>query len=173
MLNHLPVIGAWFGLAFLVIALIRKNTTLLDSALGILIFSALICIPTLLTGDPAEDMVRHMPGVTRQIIHAHEEAAELTFWVMELVGALALVGVVMRMRGVVPPTWYRWLLLLGALAVSGLMLWTSNLGGQVRHTEIRSAETAIPAPGENGAPGNGASGGASGGEAPERGGDGD
>jgi hypothetical protein len=90
--------------------------------------------------------------VTRAYIHEHEEAAEFAFTIAEIVGAVALVGLVLRLRRKVLPVWFRWGMLILALFVSVIMLRTANLGGQIRHTEIRGADSlaspAVPPPPE-------------------------
>lgn len=151
-LNHLPVIGSWFGLAFLVVAMIRRNDTLMSSALLIFIFTALIAIPTLLTGDPAEHLIRDLPGVTRAYIHVHEEAAQMAFLVLEILGVIAIVGLIMHKRGMRLPWWLKALLLIGALMGSAAMVRVAELGGEIRHTEIRGSDT-VAAPSQMPPPG--------------------
>lgn len=152
MFNHLPVIGSWFGAAFLLVAVVRRNDTLFNSGLVILLFSALVAIIVDISGDHAIPYVRTQPGVTRAYIHEHEEAAEFAFTIAEIVGAVALVGLVLRLRRKVLPVWFRWGMLVLALFVSVIMLRTANLGGQIRHTEIRGADSlaspAVPPPPE-------------------------
>ena len=52
-------------------------------------------------------------------------------------GVGALAGLIVFRRGKTVPAWFGSLIVAAALIVSGLMAWTANLGGQVRHSEIR------------------------------------
>ena len=81
MLNHIPVLGMAFGLALVSLALLRKSEELKRISLGFLIVIALLAIPAYLTGEPAEELVENLPGVSKSSIEQHEEAArdEATF----------------------------------------------------------------------------------------------
>jgi anti-sigma factor RsiW len=138
MLNHAPILGTLFGLGLLGFGLWRKSMDNQKAALGILVLAALLAVPVFLTGEPAEDAVENLPGVSRPTIEAHEEAATWAFVGTGLVGVSALGG-----ADRLSP---RQTAVLGtSLLVGGLMAWTANLGGQVRHSEIR-ANASIPAP---------------------------
>ena len=101
---------------------------------------ALVAIPVFLTGEPAEESVENLPGVSEAIIGQHEEAAELAFWVMEALGVFSLFAFFIKGEGgrkaVVGATFAL------SLATFGLMAYTGYLGGQIRHTEIRSGAAA-------------------------------
>ncbi|HEX9084042.1 MAG TPA: hypothetical protein VF836_04835 [Gemmatimonadaceae bacterium] len=47
-------------------------------------------------------------------------------------------------NGAKPPRWIALAGLVGTLALSTLMGWTANLGGQIRHTEIQGASNQQP-----------------------------
>lgn len=119
-LNQLPVLGPNFGLALLLYGVLSKSNKLSKTALGVFVIIALLAVPAYLTGEPVEDGVDAIPGVAKPITEQHEEFA-----------AAASTGVIV----------------LGAasLIVSGLMGWTANPGGQIRHTEIRSNTSATHA----------------------------
>ncbi|MBD3218516.1 MAG: hypothetical protein GF310_09595 [candidate division Zixibacteria bacterium] len=98
---------------------------------------ALFSIPAYLTGEPAEEEIEHLPGVSEQMAHEHEEAAELAFIASLIMGALALISlIVWKMRSEMP-TWIVIITLISVLGTSGLMIWTANLGGKVRRPELR------------------------------------
>lgn len=137
MLNHVPVLGIVFGLGLLAFALWRKNDAIQQVALGVFVIAAIAVVPVYLTGEPAEDAVKTLPGVSDPVIEQHEEAA-----VIGLVGTLALgivaqAGLVVFRRGRTIPRGFGFCMLLASMVVGGLMVRTASLGGQVRHTEIR------------------------------------
>lgn len=138
LLNHIPVLGTVFGLGLFAFGLWRKSQELKRAALGVFVIVALLTVPVYLTGEPAEETVESLPGVSKAIIEQHDGAATYAFTGVIITGAAALGGLIFFRRGKLLPVWYGSLILAGSLIVSGLMAWTANLGGQIRHTEIRS-----------------------------------
>lgn len=136
-LNHIPVLGTAFGLGLLLFALWRKSDELKKAAFGTLVLIALLAVPAYLTGEPAEGGVKGLAGVVKSDIEHHEEAATIAFVGVLVLGVGALAGCIVFRRGKTIPGWFSSLIVAAALIVSGLMAWTANLGGQVRHSEIR------------------------------------
>jgi uncharacterized membrane protein len=137
LLNHLPVIGTIFGLLLLLFALLRKSEEGKRIALGFFVFAALAAVPTYLTGEPAEEVAERLPGVTHALIEGHEEAALFALIASGLTGLISLIGLFLSRRTAKLPQWLVIAPLALALVTSGLLGWTANLGGQIRHTEIR------------------------------------
>lgn len=138
LLNHLPVIGIPLIGVVLAWGIVTKQGAVQKSALGFLVLLAIATIPVYLTGEPAEEAVEGLAGVSEAALERHEEFALWGFAAAEAVGLLALVALIAaRRRSVVPPR-----LAAGALGVTilavGLLAWTGYLGGQIRHEEIRS-----------------------------------
>ena len=52
-------------------------------------------------------------------------------------GVIALFGLFVLRYGKAVPVWFAAFMVIASLTVSGLMAWTANIGGQIRHTEIR------------------------------------
>jgi hypothetical protein len=149
MLNHIPVLGTLIGLALLSFALWKRSEESKRIALGLLVTTALLAVPAFLTGEPAEGMVKGLPGVSKAIIEQHEEAAQGAFIGLCILGSVALAGLVWFRGGQRMPSWFGSVVLAGSLLVGGWMAWTANLGGQIRHSEIRSggdaqADAAVP-----------------------------
>ncbi len=137
-LNHIPVLGDVFGLGLLLLALWRKSEELKKAAFAVFVVVALLTIPAYLTGEPAEGGVKGLPGVSSPLIEKHEDAAGVALAGLLILGAGALASLLWLRAGRRVPTWLSFGVLTVALAVSGITAWTANLGGQVRHTEIRS-----------------------------------
>lgn len=134
-LNHVPVLGTIFGLLLLAVGVVRRNQTLLRAGWVTLVVVALAAVPVYLTGEGAEEIVHHEPGVNDAAIEAHEEIALVAFIGMEVLGLLALVALVLSRRPSAP----RWLgpaSLVLALVVAGLMGVTAERGGHIHHPEI-------------------------------------
>jgi hypothetical protein len=141
LLNHVPVLGTVSAVLLLAFALVRRSSELTRASLGAFVILGLAAGVVYLTGEPAEERVEHLPGVSERLIEAHEEAA---FVAMVLLAAFAVgaLVVLLRYRGgrAIPRSVVVGALLL-SLVPTGAMAWTANLGGQIRHDEIRSATT--------------------------------
>jgi hypothetical protein len=144
LVNHAPVFGALFALALLAASFIWAPDVLRRTALVVLVGTALAAFVSDQSGDPAEDAIRGFPGVKREAIHAHEDFAEKSWIASGIIGVLAL-GALIRWRRAPIPQGVAAGALLGAAVVSGMMAWTAQLGGRVRHTEIRPGATATDA----------------------------
>jgi uncharacterized membrane protein len=140
MLNHLPVFGVMIGFLILAWGMLRGFEEVKKIGLVVLVLTAVVAVPVYLTGEPAEETVEHLPGVTEQIIEAHEDSALLSLIPAIATGFLALAGLFLNRfssTGVARAAMFTILLL--SFVTGGLMARTANLGGQIRHTEIRQA----------------------------------
>ena len=138
LMNHVPVVGALFALLLFATALILRETVSTKFALAFTAGVAAIAVAVYFTGGPAEEAVENLAGVSERSIDSHEEAAELATIAMSILGGLSLITLfVFRTRK--PPRWVALAGFVGTVVVSGMMGWTANLGGQIRHTEIQSA----------------------------------
>src|SRR5688500_7613816 len=139
LLNHIPVISTIFAVPLFAYALLRKSDELKRLALIILVFAAVVAIPVYLTGEPAEEAVEKLAGVSHTIIEQHEDAAKISMIFLMTTGALSLVGLfLMRTKKAFVAGWFVLISLLFSVITAGLMARTANLGGQIRHSEIRA-----------------------------------
>lgn len=152
LLNHVPVIGIVFGALLLLLALLRRSGELAKVSLGFLALVGAVSVVVFLTGEPASDAIEKLPGISERLIDRHEEAAELATIVTGIIGALAL-GALLAYRRRTVPRWITALALISAFGSTVLMGYAANLGGQIRHPEIRSGPTAATATDARRAPG--------------------
>lgn len=144
---HVPVLAVVFGTLLLLAALPRRNEALRRTALVVFVLSGVTAGATYLTGEPAAETVEHLPGISESVIDRHEDTALVATVSAAALAVLSLGGLIRYRRGKPIPGRFATLVLLVGLAVSGIMLWTANLGGQIRHTEIRAgAQPGSPAP---------------------------
>lgn len=135
--NHLPILGSLFAAVLLAAGVLQKNLSLTRAGLVGVLAAGLLCIPAQLTGEGAEAIVQNMPRVSRALIQNHEAAAEQGFWALEGAAALALFSLLL-LKNASPRARLLTLLTLALAFVSfGLLGRAGNLGGQIRHTEIR------------------------------------
>ena len=64
LVNHIPIVGVIFGMLILLTGIVLKNGTVKQTGLGTLMVAALSVIFALLSGDPAGESVKGLPGVT-------------------------------------------------------------------------------------------------------------
>jgi len=138
LLNHFPIIGTIIGIAMLVLGLVSRSNAIKRASLVLLFAMALMTVPVYLTGEPAEDRVENAIGVSKQILEEHEDTAKLTFAAMGLVGLVAFVVLIISFRASKYTNFGCAAALVVALTALGLTARTANLGGQIRHAEIRS-----------------------------------
>ncbi len=145
-LNHIPVVGIPVALAFLVYGIYVKNQPSQGFALLVLSGLASVVFPVYFTGEPAEKVIEHLPGVAESFIEAHESAAMFSLVLTSMTGAAAFIALWFQKD----PKKSR-LLNFGVMGIASLtvmsLLYTANLGGKVRHTELRSG-SAVQSGGE-------------------------
>ena len=149
LLNHVPLLGAAFATVLLAFAMLKGSDELKKVSLGAFVIAALIAIPVYLTGEPAEEVVEKLPGVSEAIIGRHEDAAFVALIIILVLGAVALAGLGIFRRNRRIPLWFCSVALLLSLVAGGVMGWTANLGGQVRHSEVRDGSASAPSSSES------------------------
>lgn len=144
-LNHVPVVGFAGVLAILMWGILRRSDEVQRVGLAACVAVALITIPVYLSGEPAEEVAEHLPGVTDQVIEEHEEAAKYAFVASCVCGAAALLGMIVWRAPEKRAFAVRATLVL-CLAAATMIGRTAMLGGQIRHTEVRDGAAAqVPA----------------------------
>lgn len=148
LLNHVPTIGTVVALGLLIVAFIRRDEGLKLVGLEVLFAIALLTLPAYMTGVAAFQKLRNQPGVSDSAIRLHQDVALYGFTWLEFAGFIGWVALWQaRRRGraasgmVVAAT----VLTIVALVV---MAQAANLGGDIRHPEIRAAvspDAAAPA----------------------------
>lgn len=135
-LNHLPILGVPFGIALLASGVLRKTEELKRAALVTFALAALFTIPVFYTGEPAEETIEHLPGVSESLIHDHEELAEISMGLMVLLGISSLGTLIVFRRREIPGSAQAAVLIV-ALVGAGSLALTGAAGGEIRHSEIR------------------------------------
>jgi hypothetical protein len=137
-LTHAPIFAVLFGVIVLAAALLRRSTELRWTAYALFVAGALVAIPVFLSGEGSEKALEHVVGVSEAIVEAHADAARVSLIAIEALGVLSLVALVIeRVRPQFIAAAAAILVIAGSLTSASLG-YTANLGGQIRHTEIRS-----------------------------------
>jgi uncharacterized membrane protein len=138
LLNHFPTIGMIFGLGLFVVAILAKSDHLKSASLVIFFAIALLSIPTFASGTAAGLALSKNSDVSKTMVDTHETAAFEALGVMELTGALAWLGLWQRRRLSHFPRGTVAAVLLAGLVTFGLMARAADIGGEIRHAEIRT-----------------------------------
>ena len=115
----------------------RKNGSLESAGLVTLIIVSLIAIPTFLSGKGAEDIVEHLPEVSKTLSNEHEELAITSLWLMLITGLIALFTIILMIKNSKRKPFLSYLTYLLAIGTFVLMINVGNDGGKIRHTELR------------------------------------
>jgi peptidoglycan/LPS O-acetylase OafA/YrhL len=138
LVNHLPILGSFFALPLLVLALWRRQEPwLFAGAALLLLIGGAAGVVAEESGEGAEEAVEHLAGVSEALIHEHEERAEVATPLAVITGlaALGVAALSLRRRATWLPGGAVVLLLTGVTA--GTMAWVGQSGGLIRHTELR------------------------------------
>jgi hypothetical protein len=156
LLNHLPTIGFGMGFCIFLAAYFGKNEPLKKTSLVLLFLIALLALPTYMSGNAAERALcpehKCPADVSGKSIRAHEDAALFAFILMETTGFFAWLALWQLRKKAQIASWNWNLILVLSLASFGLMAAAANVGGDIRHSEIRVAQEA-PAPPDTEYPG--------------------
>jgi uncharacterized membrane protein len=143
LLNHFPTIGTIMGGGLFVLSLITNSDDLKRASLVVLLGISLIAIPTYISGNGAQEAVKSLPGVSKTLIETHEGAALVALGFIEVTGAFAWLGLWQFRRLARVPNWNLAVILVLTAVSLGLMARASNLGGEIRHGEIRAEQRIV------------------------------
>lgn len=144
-LNHVPLVGLVLGLIFFVAGIKRSSDSALLTGMRIFLAMGLIAVPVLASGLLSARVLNGAPWLDSRAVGRHQLAGILT--VMVLVVLAALCGIILfrsfqgRGSGSVG---VRSVVLLIAATGLGMVLWTSWLGGALRHSELTSGRQQSP-----------------------------
>ena len=135
--NHFPIVGMIIGIAVYTYGYFfgKENDTVLKTGLFIILGASLTAIPTMLSGEGAEEIVERIPGIGHDVIHHHEEHGAQFFYgtIFMLLAALSAL-----LTANVRPKAYRILktvVLVGGLLAAFLGFMAGASGGEIRHPE--------------------------------------
>lgn len=135
-LNHGPVVGSLLVLILLLYAWLMKQESLFKVALLGTVLVGGMALIAYITGEPAEEYIEHIKGISESAIEAHEDAAFIGLLVLGIISIIALVGVIWGIVRTSTPVFFVIISAIGMAVGIVLMGWVANLGGKIRHSEI-------------------------------------
>jgi uncharacterized membrane protein len=131
--NHFPILGSLFGILLLVVALLKPSFNTTFSAYIILIISGIGGIVAYFTGEPAEESIEHVRGISHKVIHIHEEMAENSLFFIFLLTATAIIGLWAECAKWESAKKIELFALVVGIVAFILFAFTGYLGGHIRH----------------------------------------
>ncbi len=135
--NHFPIIGLFFGIGILAYGIIKKQTILVNTAYVIFIVCMIMAKATMMTGEGAEEIVEEL-GISKEIIHEHEEIAETFMKILYVLGILSILGLVANVKKHAKASIVSYVVLVLAIVAAVISKSVGTTGGEIRHTEIRA-----------------------------------
>jgi uncharacterized membrane protein len=136
LLNHFPVIGTLIGSCLLLWGIIKKQDNIKSIAAFLLAVIAIIAIPVYLTGEPAEESIEKLPGVSETMIELHDDAATIAIWLMGITGLASLLALIFEWKKRKTANSVFLFAFVFSVICFAAMARTGYYGGQIRHTEI-------------------------------------
>ncbi len=137
LLNHFPTIGFIIGIILFVAALVARSDHLKQAALVVFAGIALLTIPTYVTGDAARRALEQNAEVSQSLMMMHESAAFIALMLITFTGGFAWLGLWQYRRLLHLPRWNTVVIILMAAVTLAVVSYAANLGGEIRHPEIR------------------------------------
>lgn len=137
--NHLPIIGYIIGVLLIACTMAcRGNRGMFWASVLVFLFAGAGTLAAYFTGEPAEEVVESIKDVPETLIERHEDAAKLATLLSAIFTGLTIAVIIVAFRKEGNISLASMLILLAAgLLVCAAMVRVGNLGGQIRHTEIR------------------------------------
>lgn len=136
LINHVAVIGSFFGMVVLILALRSNSKSTFQAAYMLLIIAAISAGIAYATGEGAEETVEGIAGVSERSIEQHEESAAYALASFIGLGVLAITGIYMSSTKEELQTKWGMFMLVLCLVSFGIVARTAFLGGKIRHTEV-------------------------------------
>lgn len=134
-LVHLPIVLIPTGAIMLTLALLRRSTTGVTIALLLLMCTAVLAVPPFLLGEGAEEIVEDLPGISKEAIEEHEEAADVGFWLTVATGLLGAGSLLAQRTGSPIVRRLTMATVVASYSASAALLNAAHEGGKIRHPE--------------------------------------
>lgn len=135
--NHLPLILPFAALVVLAVGMVFKVELVKRSAYLVLVISSLFTLASMASGEGAEEMIEHLPGVSEDYIETHEDSAKLFALLHYVLGLVSIVAIWASFK----KKNFSGIMNLLVLALTVVVLYfgqaVGNSGGEIIHTEIR------------------------------------
>lgn len=147
--NHFPIIVPIVGLLIFIGGWVLQSASIKRTAYCVFILAAVCTFPATFTGEGAEEIIEHLPDISKKMIHDHEEWGEKLALLNYALGILSAIGLWASLKQKSFAKILDIAILLCALVGLFLGKQAGTSGGEIRHTEIRTDNAATSMPQEN------------------------
>lgn len=140
LITHLPIVGSALAALVLLMSIFTNSSATRIAAYVLLIICGIGAGMANKSGEEAEEILEDRPGYDHHLIHEHEEAAEPVFVSMAALAVVAIGGIVLERKQHKFAKLTSFVLLAGSVTCFGLAARVGNLGGMIKHDEIRSEQ---------------------------------
>lgn len=138
-LNHTPLFALIGAIVLLVWGFVRGSAEVRLVARVTFIVAAFAGLAAFFTGKGAEEALQNLPRFIDRLVERHEDASTAALAGIMLCGILAAVGIAIDRASDRAKRLAVGALFAASLATLGITAYAANLGGQIRHSEVRSA----------------------------------
>jgi len=136
-LNHFPIILPFIGLLVIIGGFIVKSEIVKRTAYCIFILGAVAAFAAIATGDGAEEVVKQINGISKNLIHEHEEKAEVFALLSYVLGLSSIVALWSNWKKKSYSNYIAFTIIVYSFVVLYFAQQTGTTGGEIRHSEIR------------------------------------
>lgn len=137
-LNHLPIVITWVATLLLLWGWLGKSEDIKKAGLGLLVLCVAFAAAAYYTGEPAEHVLKSLPGFPRPQVHEHEAAAFYALIASLLTGLCALAATLLQRSHLALARKLFYLVFALSLWSSTVYVRVAHLGGLIKHEEVRS-----------------------------------
>lgn len=143
-LNHIPMFVILFGIGSLTLSFWPKFAILKTIAYILLFVGGISTKVVEYTGEQAEEKVEEMQGFDHDLIEHHEHEGERAANLAIVLGIIALIGWVAKIKEQSWEKWVSYALVLFSLITLLQLLNTAKSGGKISHPEAYDATELVP-----------------------------
>lgn len=140
LITHLPIFGVLLGMLVLIYGLYTDSHQTLLASYLVLSIACLGGLIAYLTGESAEETVEQIRGISKSMVESHEESAEWSIIGLGILAIIDLFALILNVRLKAFRRKIAIVILVLSIICFALAARTGYLGGQIRHTEIRSSK---------------------------------
>lgn len=117
-----------------------KSEIVKRTACCIFILGALASFAAISTGDGAEETVLLINGISKNLIHEHEEKAEVFALLSYILGLISIAALWASLKNKSYARYIGFIIIVYCLMILYFAQQTGTTGGEIRHSEIRQPD---------------------------------
>jgi uncharacterized membrane protein len=141
LVNHVSIVGTFIGLAIVIVGLFMKSSVVKNVGLTVFVATGLTVYAAYLTGEPSEEAVENLSGISEQLIHNHEEAARWSLTAMSAALVLCLATLFYKPRKAIVRNAVLIAFLVTSVVAYAIIVKTSHDGGLIRRPDLNPSPT--------------------------------